>query len=146
MNKKWYSLIVWIAPGLALAPGAAAATRSVPQQYSTIGAAIAAAHNGDRVIVADGVYSGQGNRDLDVAGKHIKIRSENGPANCIIDCESRGRAFYFHSGDAGRDAGGIHDSEWPRRSEWRSGLLRRQQPDHPQLHLPKQRGDPSALR
>src|SRR5262245_42288792 len=79
---------------------ALAATLRVPGQYPTIGAALNAAHNGDRVIVADGTYSGAGNRNLDFAGKHIRVESSGGPANCIIDCQAQGRAFHFHSDEA----------------------------------------------
>src|SRR5262245_39702510 len=85
--------------GLLVIATASAATLRVPSEYATIGAAIAAAQDGDRIVVADGVYTGAGNRDLDFAGKHIRLSSENGPANCVIDCESQGRAFHFHSGE-----------------------------------------------
>jgi len=57
----------------------------VPGQYPTIQAAINAANNGDTVIVADSTYTGDGNRDI-YFGKAITIRSQNGPENCIIDC------------------------------------------------------------
>src|SRR5262245_25427036 len=85
--------------GLLLAATASAATLRVPSQYATIGAALAAARNGDRIVVADGVYTGAGNRDLDFAGKRIRLSSENGPDACVIDCERQGRAFHFHSGE-----------------------------------------------
>ncbi|MHC4646474.1 MAG: hypothetical protein ACYTBJ_13315, partial [Planctomycetota bacterium] len=36
-------------------------------------------------------------------GKAITVRSENGPANCIVDCQGTApephRGFYFHSGE-----------------------------------------------
>src|SRR5262245_23409555 len=87
---------------LLLSAVATAATLRVPAAYPTIAAAIEAAHNGDRIVVADGVYTGNGNRDLDFAGKRIRLRSENGPENCIIDCQASQadphRAFRFHSG------------------------------------------------
>ncbi len=73
----------------------------------TIQAGIYAAGPHDTVLVADGVYTGVGNTDLDFrcpsltasGGRLIAVRSANGPANCIIDCQGAGRAFYFHSGE-----------------------------------------------
>jgi hypothetical protein len=71
------------------------------EQYPTIQAAIDAAKPGDLVIVANGTYTGAGNRDLDFKGKSIIVRGENGPANCIIDCQGTEaephRGFHFHS-------------------------------------------------
>jgi hypothetical protein len=71
----------------------------VPSEYQTIQEAVNAALNGDTIFIADGVYTGEGNRDVDFLGKAITVRSENGPQNCIIDCENSGRGFYFHSGE-----------------------------------------------
>ncbi len=59
----------------------------VPSQYATIQAAVDAAAPGDTVLVADGTYRGPGNRDIDLAGKAITVRSEHGPGTCVIDCE-----------------------------------------------------------
>ncbi|MFC1718911.1 PKD domain-containing protein, partial [Candidatus Poribacteria bacterium] len=67
--------------------------------YNTIQEGIDAASNGNTVFVADAVYTGAGNKDLDFYGKSIIVTSLNGPANCIIDCENAGRGFYFHSGE-----------------------------------------------
>ncbi|MHC4743438.1 MAG: choice-of-anchor Q domain-containing protein [Planctomycetota bacterium] len=74
-------------------------TRSlhIPGEYAVIQDAIDAAMTGDIVLVADGVYTGDGNKNLDFAGKAITLASVNGAANCIIDCEHDGRAFYLHS-------------------------------------------------
>lgn len=69
--------------------------------YTTIQAAIDAAVSGDVLIVSDGVYTGEGNRDIGFAGKTITVKSENGPENCIIDCETKGRAFLFLDGEDG---------------------------------------------
>jgi len=71
----------------------------VPDDYPTIQQAIDAAFDGDTVLVIDGTYSGEGNRDIDFLGKAITVRSESGPENCIIDCETLGSAFYFHRGE-----------------------------------------------
>ena len=65
--------------------------------YTTIQEAIDAALSGDTVLVADGVYKGFGNRNLDFKGKAIVVRSERGPGYTIIDCEYEARGFYFHS-------------------------------------------------
>jgi hypothetical protein len=48
--------------------------------------------------VADGIYTGELNRNLTWDGneKHIIVKSENGPDNCVIDCENDGRAFCFN--------------------------------------------------
>ncbi len=75
-------------------------TYRVPAEYPTIQAAIdATTLDGDVVLVADGVYTGPGNKNLDFGGKRITVRSENGPENCIIDCEGDGRGFHLHSGE-----------------------------------------------
>jgi|GEM_PF-2393086 len=83
---------------LILAVGMAeAADLYVPSQYTTIQAGIDAANNGNTVWVANGVYTGPGNKDLSWSEKHITVRSENGPANCIIDCQNNGRGFNFNN-------------------------------------------------
>jgi predicted outer membrane repeat protein len=75
----------------------------VPVQYSTIQEAIKRSWNGGTVWIADGIYKGQGNRDIDFLGRAIIVRSENGPENCIIDCQGSRynphRGFYFHNGE-----------------------------------------------
>ena len=71
----------------------------VPADEQTIQAAIDVASVGDTVLVADGTYTGVGNKDLDFKGKAITVQSENGSENCIIDCEDEGRGFDFHSGE-----------------------------------------------
>jgi len=88
---------------------AAASGRSIyvdddgPADFNNIQAAINDANNGDTVIVADGVYTGDGNRDIDFNGKAITVRSEKGPHNCIIDCNGSETephsGFYFHNSE-----------------------------------------------
>jgi hypothetical protein len=67
--------------------------------YTTIQAGINDANDGDIVLVADGTYTGPGNRDIDFLGKAITVKSANGQENCIIDCQDSGRGFYFHNGE-----------------------------------------------
>ena len=93
------NLLLVITLALYCALPSIAATINVPTQYSTIQSGIDAAVNGDTVLVADGVYSGTRNIDLDFSGRTITLISTGGPANCIIDCESSGRGFNFHSGE-----------------------------------------------
>lgn len=55
------------------------------------------------VLVADGTYTGDRNRDIRFNGKAITLQSQNGADNCIIDCEGTEqephRGFYFYSGE-----------------------------------------------
>jgi PKD repeat protein len=60
---------------------------------------INAASNNWLVLVANGIYTGIGNKNLDFGGKTIYLNSVGGAANCIIDCENSGRGFYFHRGE-----------------------------------------------
>ena len=71
----------------------------VPGDQPTIQSGINVAQNGDTVLVADGVYRGFGNRNIDLGGKAITVRSENGPGGCIIKCDQKGLAFCFVSGE-----------------------------------------------
>lgn len=65
----------------------------------TIQAGLDAAQAGDTVLVADGLYQGAGNVNLDFGGKAVVLRSVNGADHCVIDCEGASRGFYFHSGE-----------------------------------------------
>jgi hypothetical protein len=75
----------------------------VPDNYPTIQAAIDDCNDSVTIVVRDGIHSGNGNRDIDFKGKTLTLCSENGPENCIIDCNGSAsephRGFYFHSSE-----------------------------------------------
>jgi parallel beta helix pectate lyase-like protein/disaggregatase-related protein len=74
-----------------------------PADFNTIQAAIDFAVDGNEIVVKDGTYTGAGNRDIEFKGKAITVRSENGPASCIIDCQGSETephlGFYFHGAE-----------------------------------------------
>ncbi|HUS37885.1 MAG TPA: right-handed parallel beta-helix repeat-containing protein, partial [Pirellulales bacterium] len=73
--------------------------------FDAIQEAIDAAATGDIIIVKDGTFSGDGNRDITLDGKAILLTSENGPANCTIAPE--GTSYEMHRGfclDSGESA------------------------------------------
>ncbi len=74
-----------------------------PADFDNVQTAIDNAIDGGIIIVRDGRYTGAGNRDIDFGGKAITVRSENGPSNCMIDCQGSfsdpHRGFIFDSGE-----------------------------------------------
>lgn len=62
----------------------------LPDDFSTVKQGIDAVVSGHDMVIANGEYKGDGNRDLDYNGKLIAIRSENGLEKCIIECETKG--------------------------------------------------------
>jgi len=72
--------------------------------FPTIQAAIDAVDNGDIIELADGTFTGPGNRDLSFLGKPITVRSlGDDPELCIIDCEGsesdQHSGVYFNDGE-----------------------------------------------
>jgi Chlamydia polymorphic membrane protein (Chlamydia_PMP) repeat len=68
--------------------------------YPDIQAAIIGAGAGDVIQLTDGIFTGPGNRDVNFMGKAVSVISQSGlPENCIIDCETVGRAFAFLSNE-----------------------------------------------
>ena len=55
-----------------------AAVIHVPIDQPTIQSGIDAAKDGDTVLIAEGIYSGEGNVNIDFIGKQITVKSENG--------------------------------------------------------------------
>jgi len=95
--KKFF----WIALTLIMLPiSAYSLTIHVPADYITIQSAIDIAQDGDIILVANGSFWGDGNRNLDFKGKKITVKSKNGPTKTTIDCKNNVRAFIFKSGEA----------------------------------------------
>ena len=94
--------------GLCLIPSAGSHTYTVNPDgtgdFPTIQDAVDNVSDGDVIELTNGIFTGDGNRDIDYLGKAITIGSRNGnPSYCIIDCEGTEtdphRGFYFRSGE-----------------------------------------------
>ena len=68
--------------------------------FATLQKAVNTASNGDTILLADGTYTGTGNRDVDFGGIDLTVKSaSNNPATCLIDCQQIGRAFNLHNNE-----------------------------------------------
>ncbi len=75
----------------------------VPEQYPDVQQAIYRAWDTSTIWLADGIYTGPGNCDIDFLGRAVMLRSRNGPENCIIDCNGEPNnprsGFHFTRGE-----------------------------------------------
>ena len=76
-----------------------AAMIHVPADQPNIQSGIDAAKDGDTVLVANGIYKGEGNVNIDFKGKQITVKSLNGAEATIINClwTPNTRGFIFQS-------------------------------------------------
>jgi hypothetical protein len=72
-----------------------AAVIDIPGDYATIKEGVDAAFNGDTIILADGVYAGPGNHNIELLAKSVSIISFSSPENTIIDAEAKLYSYGF---------------------------------------------------
>jgi len=75
-------------------------TIRVPADYLTIQAAVDVSNDGDTVLIADGVYTGEGNINIKLNDKKVVIKSEFGAENCILDGSGNENAVCFNPPDS----------------------------------------------
>lgn len=68
--------------------------------FPDIQAAIDAANHGDEILLADGVFRGAGNINVEFRGKRIIVRSQSG---CAGDCVIEPEGVYGQPGRRGFD-------------------------------------------
>ena len=108
-HRSRLAVVTWTALSAACALPALADTYTVlpdgTGDFPTIEAAVDAAVAGDVIELGDGVFTGDGNRELRVE-ENLTIRSQSGdPSTCVIDCEGSEDSYALSfSGSVSRDA------------------------------------------
>ncbi len=80
---------IWYVDDDATGPGSG----TFDDPFPTIQQGINAAESGDTVLIRDGTYKSNGNRNLFVDGKAITLRSEHDSTQCVIDAEGFSTIF-----------------------------------------------------
>ena len=76
---------------------------SKAKPFNRIADGLSAATNAYEIVrLADGVYKGAGNKNLNFRGRPIMLASAGGPTRCVLDCERQGRAFWFSNKEDAR--------------------------------------------
>jgi len=75
---------------------------SMNAPFDTIQAALDVATHYTIIHVVEGLYSGEGNRDLDSRGVSLMLMADTNGNGCVIDCMEAGRGFHFHHGEDAR--------------------------------------------
>ena len=63
--------------------------------FLTIQEGLNAVSDGDTVLVAPGVYTGPGNKNLSFSGVSVTVKGTASRDETVIDCEGAGRGFYI---------------------------------------------------
>lgn len=92
MKQPLFLIQVFIAV-LIFALPVSAVIINVPDDYPTIQEGIDACLDGDTVMVARGIYTGPGNREISTAGKAVVVMGADGAINTIIDGEGTYTGF-----------------------------------------------------
>jgi predicted outer membrane repeat protein len=69
--------------------------------YTAINLAITAASEGDTILVRPGTYTGLDNKNWPLEGTDMVLRSSDGAATTIVDCEGSNGILLLNPGDAG---------------------------------------------
>lgn len=81
----------------------------VPEDYGSIAEAVASALQFDTIVVAPGLYTGDGFRDINVHDKNVYIRSESGPRRTILDLQGDSAEPHFGFAFTGRSDEAVLD-------------------------------------
>ncbi len=74
-----------------------AMTINVPADAPDILSAVTQSSSGDEIVLAPGVYTGDGNKNVELSVADLTFRSEGGRDQTVIDCEGTGRVFLIWS-------------------------------------------------